>query len=147
MAKNAETASRPTSVPNSQLIGTSSVKVLAAPEDELEYHLAAHVGEQQRGESGERPAHRRSSAPAAQVVTCEQRAEDDPRKEAEEHLVREGEGLAEQLLGEECPAHHREREQHESRDQNAKEQRLHLEQRRDALQERRQRALWQPLLP
>src|SRR5258708_23569063 len=146
MAKNAETASRPTSVANSQLSGKSSVKALAAPEDELEDYLAAHVGEQQRGETRQRPAHRRAAAPAAQVVAGEQRAEDCPRQDGEEHLVGERERLDEELLGEERPAHDREREQNEGGEQDPEEQRLHLEERRDALQEWRQDAPVQPLL-
>src|SRR5258708_18027575 len=135
MAKNAETASRPTSVANSQLMGKSGVKAVAAPEDELEDPLAAHVGEQQRGETRQRPAHRRAAAPAAQVVAGEQRAEDCPRQDGEEHLVGERERLAEELLGEERPAHDREREQNEGGEQDPEEQRLHLEERRDALPE------------
>src|SRR5258708_7774154 len=121
MAKNAETPSRPTSVANSQLIGKSPVKALAAPEDELEDYLAAHVGEQQRGEPRQRPVHRRAAAPAAQVVAREQGAEDAPRHDAEEHLVGERERLAEQLFGKERPAHDREREQHESGEEDPEE--------------------------
>src|SRR5688572_8186955 len=99
--KKPATSSITTSALNSQLSGmvsTTSGRRLTL-QDQLEDHLAPDVGQQQCGEPRERPAHRRLPAPAAQVVPRQQGAEDAPGQDAEERLVREGEGLAEELRG------------------------------------------------
>src|SRR4051812_32470747 len=122
--KKPELARSVASASSSQPSGMLSVTAASgALEDQLEHHLAAHVGEQQRGEARERPVHGLASAPAAQVVSREQATEDEPRDEGEHHLVRRGlEGPAEELLREEHAAHEREGEQHEGGQQDAKEQ-------------------------
>src|SRR5689334_19356017 len=99
MEKKPESARSATSAMKSQRSGTASVtggRLSAALEDELEDRLAAHVGEHQRGEARERPVHRRPSPPAAHVVADEEPAEDEPREDREDVLVREGEGLPEE---------------------------------------------------
>src|ERR1700694_2127151 len=144
--KKPSTARIAATVANSHPRSMSSVTpgASAALEDQFEDDLTADVGEQQEGESRERPVHRLAAAPAAEVVADQQAAEDEPGGDAEHGLVREGEGLAEQLLGEEDAAHQREREQHEGRKQDAEQQGFHLEERRQAAQERRQHAAMQP---
>src|SRR5258705_10116956 len=149
IAKKPENASSPASAKNSQVSGMWSVMrraVLAALQDQLEHDLAADIGEEERRESGEHPVHGLAAAPPAEIVTREEAAEDEPRDDREYGLVRERERLAEELLGEEDAAHHGEREEHEGREQDPEEERLHLEKGRQALQERRHHPAVQPLL-
>src|SRR3954467_9880590 len=115
----------------------SSVTASAALQDQLEHDLGADVREKQRDESGQRPVDGLPPAPAAEVVAPEEPAEDEPRDEGEHGLVVGLEGLAEELLGEEHPAHHGEREHHESAEEDAKEERFHFEQGRKASDEGR----------
>src|SRR6202171_4921496 len=124
IAKNPESASSPASAAKSQPRSMLSVKceTPSAPEDQLEHDLAADEGEQQRRESGERPVHGDAPAPAAHVAAHEEPAEYEPRGDPEHRLVREREGLAEELLGEEDAAHEREGEEHEGGEQHAEEQ-------------------------
>src|SRR5512140_912410 len=145
--KKPENISSAASAPKSHPRGMVSVTRCAstALEDQLEDDLAAHVSEEQRRESGERPVHGLAAAPTAEIVAHQQAAEDPPRDESEDGLVVRLEWAPEELLGKEHPAHEREREQDERREQHAKEQRLHLEQRRQRLEEGRQHAAMQPL--
>src|SRR4051812_31698640 len=103
MEKKPENMSSAARVANSQLRSMVSVTRAAstALQDQLEHDLAAHVREEQRGESGERPVHRLAPAPAAEVVPIKQRAEDAPGDEPEDGLVVRLERAAEELLGEE----------------------------------------------
>src|SRR3954464_13886681 len=103
MEKKPESARSATSARKSQRSGTASVKEVAsaALQDQLEDRLAAHVGEHQGREPGERPVHGRPPAPSARVVADQEPAEDEPREDREHVLVREREGLPEELLREE----------------------------------------------
>src|SRR5688572_32205010 len=87
--KKPEPSSSVASAANSQPRGIASTTL--ALEDQLEDHLAADVGQQQRGESREGPVHRRAPAPSAEVVPGEQAREDEPRQDPEHRLVRDGE--------------------------------------------------------
>src|SRR5512141_175936 len=101
--KKPEHISSAASAANNQLRGIPSVtrRPSAALQDQLEDDLAAHVREQQRGESRERPVHGLAPAPAAEIVAREQAAEDEPGDESEDRLVRGGERPAEKLFREE----------------------------------------------
>src|SRR5258708_32606941 len=122
--KKPDSASSPTSAANSQPNGMLSVMrgaaFSAALQDQLEHDLAADVGEQQHREPGERPVDGGAPAPAAEIGADEQPAEDEPRKDREDDLAGEGERLAEELLGEEDPAHAGNPQQHHRHDEAAK---------------------------
>src|SRR5574338_1128975 len=118
----------------------------AAAEQDLDYEFRAKVRENERDETGERPAHRHAAPPAIDMAAGEQRREDDPRDDAEYGLVIELCRLAEQFLRKDDAAHQRQRQQNESRPDHPEQQRLHGEQRRQALQPLGQRATVQPPL-
>src|SRR4051794_34387745 len=96
--KNPETNSRTTSAPNSVPNGMSSIRLTA--QNHLEYEFAADIREHEGQKTGERVAHRDPAAPAVHLAPDEQCAEDEPRNEAENRLVIERRGLAENLFRE-----------------------------------------------
>src|SRR6185369_3775976 len=85
-----------------------------AAEQNLEHELAAEVGEEHEDTSGDDPAERHTPAPTIAPTPPQQCADGEPAEHREDALVREGERLAEELLGEEHPAHERHGEQHEA---------------------------------
>src|SRR5258706_7713548 len=117
----------------------------AALQDQLEDDLRADVGKEERDETREGPVDGLAAAPSAEVMSPQQAAEDRHRDECEPRLVVRLERLAEELFREEHAAHDGEREHHERGEQDAKEERFHLEQGRQRTQQRRKRAAMQPL--
>src|SRR5574342_1032987 len=65
-------------------------------QDHFQHELASHVGEEQRHEAGEGPAHRDPPAPAVEHAPSEQGGEYAPGDETEQGLVSEGHRLSEQ---------------------------------------------------
>src|SRR6185295_2296951 len=125
---------------------TDRARPSAALQDQLEDDLRADVGKEERYETREGPAHGLAAAPAAEVMTPQQAAEDRHRNEREHRLVVRLEGLAEELLREEHAAHDGEREHHERGQQDAEEKCFHLEQRQQRAQQGRKRSAMKPLL-
>src|SRR6478672_7896673 len=86
----------------------------SAPEQNLEHEFAAEVGKKHEEAAGDDPAKRDAASPAIAPAAPEQRADGEPAEHRKHDLVREGEGLAEELLGEHHAARERYRQQHEA---------------------------------
>src|SRR5215813_5530940 len=107
----------------------------------FQHELAAQIAEQEQQRSAQDPFERGSTSPSVAPAAEQQRCEDRPAGKREHILVRERDGLAEQLLGEEDAARERQREQHESGRDEAKQVPLERQQRRRLVATRSQAAM------
>src|SRR5881296_2745153 len=101
-----------------------------APQDHLEHETAADIGEQQRDEADESPAQRDPSPPAVEIAPGEERRENKPGSDGEHRLVVEFHRPAEKRFRKRDSSGERQREEHESREEDLEKQPFHRQQRR-----------------
>src|SRR6058998_4040443 len=102
----------------------------APPQDHLEHETAADIGEQQRDEADESPAQRDPSPPAVEIAPGEERRENKPGSDGEHRLVVEFHRPAEKRFRKRDSSGERQREEHESREEDLEKQPFHRQQRR-----------------
>src|SRR6266849_6950464 len=117
-----------------------------APQDHLEHETAADIGEQQRDKADERPAQRDPSPPAIEIAPGEQRRENKPGSDGEHRLMVEFHRPAEERLRKRDSGGEREREEHESREDDLEQQPFHRQQGRQRGERPDRRSAVQPPL-
>src|SRR5437879_3894389 len=99
-----------------------------APQDHFEHEAAADIGEQQRDKTDERPAQRDPSPPAVEIAPGEERRENEPGSHGEHRRVVEFHRAAEERFRERDSGRERQREEHESREDDLEQQPFHSQQ-------------------
>src|SRR5437870_3525560 len=100
----------------------------SAPQDHFEHEAAADIGEQQRDKADERPAQRDPSPPAVEIAPGEERRENKPGSDSEHRLVVEFHRPAEKRFRKRDSGGERQREEHESREEDLEKQPFHRQQ-------------------